>query len=150
MKKLALASVALAGVAAFGAGDAFASGITFYTSYASFAASGESVNDSLDFGLLTGLGGGISGPVTPTITTAGGAQTFSHLSQSGKNTVLGSFLANSLPSALAVAYQTPGHILGFSTGAALYGEGAGTLKISFLHPVVAFEALLAPGSTNFT
>jgi PEP-CTERM motif len=146
MKKLALASAAFAGLSAFGAGDAFATGITFYTNASSFYASpnGGGVQDSIDFGTLVG---GVSGSVA-TSNTSGVPATFKSATEKGIG-YTGSFLANTgAISRISVAFQTSSYQLGFSNGAVLLGNEAGLLKLSFTKPISALLLAVAPGTTG--
>jgi|HubBroStandDraft_1064217.scaffolds.fasta_scaffold37048_2 hypothetical protein len=134
MKKLALASVAFAGVTAFGAGDSFAVGFTPYeTGPAGFAYTDTTVWNPVGGGSNGGVGGtagqtghsaikniGVTASFAATTSTADAALTiFNQNCAGGANTRCVGFKANT-------------HMLGNNAF-----EGTGTIELSFTHGLSA-------------
>jgi len=141
MKKLALASVAFAGVTAFGAGDSFAVGVTPYTSMTGFSftdttvwnpvgagANGGGTGTTASFaekssikhiGVTATFGNSTIG-FTPTLTV------FNQNCAGGANTVCGGFKPNT-------------HVLGDNSF-----EGTGTISMAFTQHLSALGFQLSP------
>jgi len=143
MKKLALASVAFVGITAFGAGDSFAAGATFYSSAASLPSNDDAVWEANGSGGPTlstaGPGTGIFTMSTSVTSTHGvkvtGRQTV-HLA--GSSTALLFGIQNSGTPALDVKAGFPNntHILAGST--------TGTMAVGFAKPVKGFGFYVSP------
>lgn len=141
MKKLALASVALAAVSAFGAGDAF--GTTFVSSLAALG-SNDTANWTSNHGAATL---GTVAPIGPSLYSA----TTSIVSTKGVH-VAGTYLSSSGSAALYYGNQnvTPSNLkvnFGFPNAMPiLYGSTSGTLKISLSAAVKGLGFYVSPAA----
>lgn len=140
MKKLALASVALAGVSVFGAGDAFATGFSAYMSQSTFEAA-NSPNDAVSWG---GLNGGSSGTVV-TAPMSGSPATFTILSTPQSNRVTVSYLGVGGTAAFSMFFNGSAMTAGFPyANPALVPNGSGAIVLTFASPVSAVGLFLSP------
>jgi len=147
MKKLALASVAFAGITAFGAGDAFATGLAFVSSASSFTSNDMATWEAPSGGGATLGTATATSPGTYTATTSvvstkgvkvtGGLSTFLGFAGSTTAVIYGTQNAN--PHEVNYGFPNNTHIL--------YGSTTGLLGLAFSKPVkgVGFYVSPVPG-----
>jgi len=155
MKKLALASVAFAGITAFGAGDVFAAGATFYSSAATLPSNDNAIwqPNGSGTGSLAEVGPvGAAGNYTMTtsvVSTNGvhvkGQQTVT-LAVGGSASLLFGIQNSSPPLGINDGFPNNTHVL--------YGSTTGTMGVGFSKPVKGFgfyvSPVLLPGHTGST
>lgn len=145
MKRLALASVGLAAVSAFGAGDAFATGVTFYATATAFGMH-ESTNDHVDWN--TAFGSALPGGTTGLVTSGSPPIPFSAASTKG-HTINGIYHP-AVSASVSVFNQGTGSITaGFAhLAAVLVANKVGTLTLSFTHTIDALSFVVSPDGAS--
>jgi hypothetical protein len=142
MKKLALASVAFAGITAFGAGDSFAAGATFYSSAATLPSNDDAVWQANGTGgpTLATVGPGTGNfTMTTSVTSTHGVRVTGRqtVNLAGSSTQLNFGMQNgSGPTGIKGGFPNNTHVL--------YGSTTGTMGLHFSKPVKGFGFYVSP------
>jgi hypothetical protein len=140
MKKLALASVAFAGVTAFGAGDSFAAGFTGFTSGPAGFASTDTAVWSIPYTDAGGTGGSAGATIHSVLhnirTTVSFASTTAH--QNPTLTAFNQNCSGSTGHAICAGFKPNTHVLGDNAF-----EGTGLLELGFNKNLSAFGLSLS-------
>jgi hypothetical protein len=137
MKKLALASVAFAGITAFGAGDSFAAGFVGYTSMTGFSSTDSTVWNPVGAGGTGGTGGTASFEAHSTIKHIGVTATFAgSTSQNPSLFVLNQNCAHG-PNTVCAGFAPGTHVLAAE-------GGSGGISLTFNQHLSALGFQLSP------